>query len=464
MKNQLLLLFGICASLASTSQTYFQLPAWGVLKDGSDNIFYYSHLEDSFVYVTEYDLLGSPIWQDSVEIELGVANTGISKILQFGNTSDYLIIFETKAPGLIASPSDSMLCSFIRFNSITQQIVGINTDTLIHFDLSACEVNDTSIYLFQDHYYIYEGFQYPTRTLEIGTDLLITEIAPLDSIEKSYTSNEYVFRNDSLETYPIMGDYSVAKGTFGLDGSNYNEYSYNLVSSSDHNYVDFFKPIGQDSIFLFFQGSSGGTNVNYWHFFLFDDQLNILNSDVGYSIKVYDTFFGGYLYYDRMSQNGVDVINNNIYLLAHLPGSDTIKIFRYDLSFNLECSFNVLGNGHSYGDFIKINNRIYYSSTIGQTKYFFELDDCDFALGNKIDAPIEISFFPNPVSSILTLNVPASNLTQITIYDITGNLVYKTEKTEAAQIQIDVSAFNTGQYLIHLMTEENLFISKFVKI
>jgi len=70
-----------------------------------------------------------------------------------------------------------------------------------------------------------------------------------------------------------------------------------------------------------------------------------------------------------------------------------------------------------------------------------------------------ITIFPNPANNRLTINGLDHNST-ISIYDINGKLVYK---SEAITNQIDISNFQNGIYAIKIESENHVIIKKIIK-
>ena len=75
----------------------------------------------------------------------------------------------------------------------------------------------------------------------------------------------------------------------------------------------------------------------------------------------------------------------------------------------------------------------------------------------------EILLFPNPVQSILTIQVPNNASWSIEIYTLQGHLVLLQNGTHPITHSIDVSQLQEGIYLCRIKTDNNYFIKKFVK-
>jgi len=73
-----------------------------------------------------------------------------------------------------------------------------------------------------------------------------------------------------------------------------------------------------------------------------------------------------------------------------------------------------------------------------------------------------ISIYPNPTNGIVNLEFAENNIKKLTILDITGKQVI--EKTEVQQNeQIDVSSFDSGIYVISIITDNEIFTTKLIK-
>lgn len=393
-------------------------------------------------------------WSDSISVSVATTSSSVIDLEQFGTTNDYLITYRSVLPSITSSISDTTLYTFIKFSSASDQIEGSFTDTLVNYTLKTTNYNDTSVYIFEDHYYLYNGFVYPTNTLEIGSDLVMYQLAPMDSIEKSYLATNYYMISDTFYAFQEVADFEVAIGSFLPNGSDYNEFNYDLNSTESFRYIDFYAPVGKDSVMLFYQGSNTGSNVNTWNFFLYDFELNILNSYQDNSISVYDNLWGETLYYDRLNGQGVNVFQNNIYILAHLPGSDSTKIFVYDMNFDLVCDIDIIGSGNEYGRIEIINDRLYYSRKSENVRSFFEIGACDFTMTVNDSNPTETPIFPNPANSYIVIQLPESAPSRITFYDMLGNTCL-TLDTNSNQLTVDVTSLSSGIYSVNIIQGQN---------
>lgn len=87
---------------------------------------------------------------------------------------------------------------------------------------------------------------------------------------------------------------------------------------------------------------------------------------------------------------------------------------------------------------------------------------------NELANQIDVTLFPNPASSIISLqlNSKINDEATIVIYNALGSLV-KQETTEVTKgnqtVKINIEALNTGLFIIQLMTNEGTISKKFLK-
>ena len=79
-----------------------------------------------------------------------------------------------------------------------------------------------------------------------------------------------------------------------------------------------------------------------------------------------------------------------------------------------------------------------------------------------VDNDSDISVSPNPASDKLFLTTE-ENINKISIYSVTGQMVYQSNNLKGLENSIDVSSFTSGIYLISVETEEEVLTEKFIK-
>lgn len=78
----------------------------------------------------------------------------------------------------------------------------------------------------------------------------------------------------------------------------------------------------------------------------------------------------------------------------------------------------------------------------------------------------EIKIFPNPATQNLSINwtkVAQPSAVSIDIYDITGRVMTHVASSQATTVQVDVSTWPSGMYIVRWSNEDYVFMDKFVK-
>ena len=71
--------------------------------------------------------------------------------------------------------------------------------------------------------------------------------------------------------------------------------------------------------------------------------------------------------------------------------------------------------------------------------------------------------YPNPVSNLLTIQLPVNTeKTEVSILDLTGRLV-KTKTTTTNDTSIDVQKISNGIYVVKVATRDKIGVKKFIK-
>lgn len=101
------------------------------------------------------------------------------------------------------------------------------------------------------------------------------------------------------------------------------------------------------------------------------------------------------------------------------------------------------------------NNQDYFNHPNYQDCYV------NITLGIENQEEINLNIYPNPVSSILTIESDQKINGTITIYDVNGKLI-KTVKDYGNTIIIDVSAFENGIYFLNFEIGDQLIVKRFL--
>ena len=76
---------------------------------------------------------------------------------------------------------------------------------------------------------------------------------------------------------------------------------------------------------------------------------------------------------------------------------------------------------------------------------------------------LSFEMYPNPVSNLLTIQLPVNTeKTEVSILDLTGRLV-KTKTTTTNDTSIDVQKISNGIYVVKVATRDKIGVKKFIK-
>ena len=73
-----------------------------------------------------------------------------------------------------------------------------------------------------------------------------------------------------------------------------------------------------------------------------------------------------------------------------------------------------------------------------------------------------VSLYPNPVSDILNIKTSSGTISSVKLYSINGKL-FRTYSFENRQVELDLSAFENGFYLLQIQTDSELLFKKIIK-
>ena len=73
-----------------------------------------------------------------------------------------------------------------------------------------------------------------------------------------------------------------------------------------------------------------------------------------------------------------------------------------------------------------------------------------------------VDFYPNPVLDILKIRTNSGTINSVNIYGTSGKILKKYTFNQKS-IELDLSAFESGLYVIQIQTSGELFVKKIVK-
>lgn len=161
-----------------------------------------------------------------------------------------------------------------------------------------------------------------------------------------------------------------------------------------------------------------------------------------------------------------------------------ILLERYDLNGDLISSMGIGGKSQDFAyDIITYDNSVYTYSTTGSqggTPFYICADSILFGNGylnsmvllkltenptlgiqeNQLEHTIKL--FPNPNNGTFTVILPKENC-EISIYNISGKLVYKKMTQNTEYFNVDIQNFPNGIYILNLKSEKFNVTKKVIK-
>ncbi len=162
--------------------------------------------------------------------------------------------------------------------------------------------------------------------------------------------------------------------------------------------------------------------------------------------------------------------NNDFLLLKY----DSAGIFQWEQRYNgasnqedvsIDFTVNSIGEvfvtGQSQGangyDFVTIKHGFPTTATGDSLCSLVGINEI------KVDGGFNISIYPNPVNSALTINC-LEKMKEIKIVDVLGNVVYRDDRLHSVyELHIPTVAFSAGIYFIQLKTESRIINQKVIK-
>ncbi|QBZ97459.1 DUF7619 domain-containing protein [Flavobacterium sangjuense] len=117
--------------------------------------------------------------------------------------------------------------------------------------------------------------------------------------------------------------------------------------------------------------------------------------------------------------------------------------------------------GYAIGDMIPNRASIYFDYNPPIVTNQFETEFV-LTLGNPTFNTNTISLYPNPTTDMVAISNSAANdkIATVVIYEVSGKRVYTLNKNTLRDINVDVSNFARGLYLVELTSENNTKVTK----
>jgi hypothetical protein len=196
----------------------------------------------------------------------------------------------------------------------------------------------------------------------------------------------------------------------------------------------------------------------------------------------------GFAFADRMEERSFDIVNSTAFSYYRLEMEPriggTLQLAEWKLfaATNPEGryyskDFIIKNGGDNHVQFINRNSNLVLSvfedgivlegapviqiPDMGQDAALWELIPFGTAIETIRPSQASIGIYPNPVKETLNLKMPADwTGSRLTIYNVNGKAVYQ----GIAQKTIPVERLNQGYYIIKLYKENDVFISRFIKL
>ncbi len=124
-------------------------------------------------------------------------------------------------------------------------------------------------------------------------------------------------------------------------------------------------------------------------------------------------------------------------------------------------------------DFKPLVLQFNFSSDVNTTQVFNKYDNIKITAlksvpPNVVSSPTFLSkkfnLYPNPATEIVNItNNEQMRVKEVEIYDTAGKLIDTQTFNDQTEIKLNVSALNSGTYLLHLKTNEGIAVKKLVK-
>jgi hypothetical protein len=153
--------------------------------------------------------------------------------------------------------------------------------------------------------------------------------------------------------------------------------------------------------------------------------------------------------------------------LTQYDGSDAAN----GIKFRANVSWAINWGAVDFPNGIGVQNGPNIQCNAGTYRINFRSDTGEYAFGepsSTIDylSNAVISIYPNPTATLINIDVKEQELkgnSQITVYDVSGKIVYDIEANTNDVVKINASTFNAGKYLVKIANDK-FFVSKNVTV
>lgn len=94
----------------------------------------------------------------------------------------------------------------------------------------------------------------------------------------------------------------------------------------------------------------------------------------------------------------------------------------------------------------------------------FEISGCGFTSAEEVPLHPELMVFPNPTNHKVNVVLTEGKLNKVYIFDWQGKLILSKNSDTTSQDIIDVATLPTGQYIIRILSDNQIYNQSFTKI
>ena len=221
--------------------------------------------------------------------------------------------------------------------------------------------------------------------------------------------------------------------------------------------------VGQNEVEEIDRATATDAGLNYgWRCYEGSDPFNTTNcppeSELTFPIAEYSSatgsgncsITGGYVY-----RGSVYADIQGVYIFADYCNG---TISTLDQSGTIVEQLDVSDNWVSFGE--DVNGELYAVALGGD---IYKIEGGEILSNSTIDDASDISLVPNPASNIIELKANNALISEITITDVKGSVIYSEKNKPTETKTISVSSFSNGMYFVKAISENgNEIIKKLV--
>lgn len=260
---------------------------------------------------------------------------------------------------------------------------------------------------------------------------------PFDWVATGY-SREHTYAHSWMPTFPANGNPNE------LEYADYhNLYPTNLSQANTPRSNLPFGVITGDVLYTYLEGRVGEDDNGSLIYEPRDEQKGNIARALFYMATCYNGQFGTGDDWRLPSNQNQEVLKN--WHFSDLP--DNYEIARHELIYETQNNRNPYIDSIDFACYVDFSDMTYTT------------EDCGLAV-TKNNIETNLVLFPNPSNDIVYIQVNGLTIEKLTIADMTGRIVGVF--TDESTVKINVSNFNSGSYLINVVTSQGVAQRKLI--